>query len=78
MSKAKYVYRKLNTWEEIKITKKNIFKRLFCKHNYNYLIREKSDEIFCNPNGDEIEDICINCGKSQGTMFWEYEGMGYK
>ena len=77
-SKEKYVYRNINTWEEIKIARKNIFKKLICKHNYKYLIREKADEIFSNPNGDEVEYICINCGKSQGAMFWEYEGMGYK
>lgn len=83
MSNAdKYVYSNnllmSNPYEKVEIKRKNIFQRIVCNHNFQYLVREKADAIFLNPNGDVIEDICSKCGTSKGTMFWEYEGMGYK
>ena len=82
MSKKEYIYSRnllsVNPCKEVKINKKGYFGRLICNHNYQYLVREEKNQIFSNPNGDVIEQICISCGKSKGTMFWEYEGMGYK
>ena len=80
--KNKYVYRNnllmSNAYKEVKIQKKNIFQRIICHHDFQYLVREKADSVYLNPNGDVIEEICPKCGASRGTMFWEHEGMGYK
>lgn len=64
--------------KEVKINHKNIFKQLVCKHNFIYLVKIDAKTTFFNIKGDTIENICPKCGKSKGTMFWEYEGMGYK
>jgi hypothetical protein len=82
MPKNKYVYSNnlmmRNPYKQVEVKRKNIFQRLFCNHDFQYLVREKVGTIFCNPNGDEIEEICPKCGASKGTMFWEHEGMGYR
>ena len=82
MPKNKYIYSnnllKMNPYKKVEIKRKNIFQRIICNHDFQYLVREKADAIFLNPNGDVIEIICPKCGASRGTMFWEHEGMGYK
>jgi hypothetical protein len=80
--KNKYIYRNNltmpNSYKEVEIKEKNIFQRIICKHDYQYLIREKAGEAFKCISGDTIELICPKCGASRGTTFWEYEGWGYK
>lgn len=82
MPKNKYIYNNnllmMNPYKKVEIKRKNIFQRIICNHDFQYLVREKADAIFLNPNGDVIEIICPKCGASRGTMFWEHEGMGYK
>ena len=80
--KEKYIYSNnllmANPYKKVEIKRKNVFQRIICKHDFQYLVRNKKDKLFFNLNGDEIERICPKCGASKGTMFWEYEGMGYK
>ena len=56
MNKNKYVYRNnllmSNPYKEVKVQKKNIFQRIMCHHNFQYLVKEKTDSVFLNPNGD--------------------------
>lgn len=65
-------------YQQVNVTFKNKIKQLFCKHTFYYLVREEKNILFYSLKGDTIEIICPKCGKSKGTMLWEYEGMGYK
>lgn len=65
-------------YQLVDIMFKNKVQQLFCEHKFCYLVREKKGTLFHSLIGDTIEIICPKCGKSKGTMLWEYEGMGYK
>ena len=80
--KDKYIYKfHLLTrfpYEIVNVKFKSFIGRLLCRHEYCYLVREEKNSIIHSLRGDTIEHICYKCGKSKGTMLWEYEGMGYK
>ena len=65
-------------YKPVQINYKSFISQLFCKHNYQYLVKTVKGDMFVCISGDIIEEICPKCGKSKGTMFWEHEGMGYK
>lgn len=71
MPKNKYIYSNnllmMNPYKKVEIKRKNIFQRIICNHDFQYLVREKADAIFLNPNGDVIEIICPKCGASRGN-----------
>lgn len=54
--------------------RKNFITRLFCKHEYQYYANDNSLLI----NGERRYHICKKCGKYNGSIFLEYEGMGFK
>nr|DAI22364.1 MAG TPA: 30S ribosomal protein S2 [Caudoviricetes sp.] len=54
--------------------RKNFIIRLFCKHEYQYYADTKSLLV----SGERRYHICKKCGKYNGSIFLEYEGMGYK
>lgn len=71
--KVEYIYSKIKPpFNKVEVKRKNIFGRLFCKHNYRWLVREEKNAIYHSPMGDEIEHICINCGKSKEIDFLYY------
>lgn len=47
-----------------------ILKRLFCKHDYEYV---RKIEKYCNLNGDMIYKRCEKCGKLKGGKFMTNE-----
>lgn len=52
------------------ITKKNIFKRLFCNHKYEEGIISKPGSLpLFNLSGDTYTTLCIKCGKIKSTRF---------
>ena len=64
--KKKQLY-KFITW------RKNIFKRLVCKHEF------QGYNASGLMNGEYHTEICKKCGKVKyEPVFWEYEGMGFK
>lgn len=54
--------------------KKNFVKRLFCKHEFQYYADASSMLL----SGERRYYICKKCGKYNGSIFLEYEGMGFK
>lgn len=54
--------------------KKNPVERLFCKHEYQYYTNNNPLLV----SGQPVYHICKKCGKYDKTLFWEYEGMGFK
>ena len=54
--------------------RKNFIKRLFCKHEYQYYGDNNSMLL----SGERRYYICKKCGKYNGSIFLEYEGMGFK
>ncbi len=53
--------------------RKPLYKRLLCKHNF------KGYNASGLMNGEYHYEICTKCGKVKGeSVFWEYEGMGFK
>ena len=55
--------------------RKNFIKRLLCKHEYQYYT-DTSFPIMLS--GEKRYRICKKCGKYDGSIFIEYEGMGFK
>ena len=55
--------------------RKNFIKRLFCKHEYQYYADTGFIMLL---NGERRYYICKKCGKYNGSIFLEYEGMGFK
>lgn len=45
---------------------KPFFKRLFCKHEYEYF---KKQEPYLNLSGETQYCICTKCGKRNGNIF---------
>ena len=78
----KYTYKfhllTMYPYKPIEIHFESIIGQLLCRHEYGYFVREEKNSRFHSLRGDTIEHICYKCGKSKGTMLWEYEGMGYK
>ena len=54
--------------------RKNFIKRLLCKHEYQYYADTSSIML----SGEKRYRICKKCGKYDGSIFMEYEGMGFK
>ena len=54
--------------------RKNLIVRLFCKHEYQYY----ADTNSLLASGERRYYICKKCGKYNGSIFLEYEGMGFK
>ncbi len=54
--------------------RKNFIKRFFCKHEYQYYAKNNS----LLTSGETRYHICKKCGKYNGSIFLEYEGMGFK
>ena len=54
--------------------RKNFIIRLFCKHDYQYYADTNSLLV----SGERRYHICKKCGKYNGSIFLEYEGMGFK
>ena len=53
--------------------RKNMFKRLICKHEY------QGYNLQGSLRGEYHTEICKKCGKVKyKPVFWEYEGMGFK
>ena len=57
------------------ITQKSKLKQLFCKHSY---VKARKQELFAVLSGERIYTVCEKCGKIKGSIFYEYEGNGYK
>lgn len=78
--KAKYEYMTpLNStkpYERVEVNKKNFIEKLFCKHQYCTLVRRDELDIFLT-GGDEMVTICPKCGKTKGSFFGRYDGLGY-
>lgn len=55
--------------------RKNFLKRLFCKHEYQYYVDTGCHFLI---HGERRYYICKKCGKYKGSIFCEYEGMGFK
>ena len=54
--------------------RKPLYKRLFCKHEYQWYHDTSSFLL----NGETQFRICKKCGKFGCSIFAEYEGMGFK
>lgn len=50
-------------------------KQLFCKHDKQWYTK---NEKFSALNGETRYLVCSKCQKEFGTIFAEYEGMGFK
>ena len=61
---------------EANINNKGFLGRLFCKHNYQLF--KKPQGLFAVISGQTCIRVCPKCGKQDGEVFLEYEGMGYK
>lgn len=57
--------------------KKNIIKRMFCRHEYRQYLEIGEYLIL---SGDYICTICTKCGNLKSRDFYEYndEGTGYR
>ena len=66
--------------KKIKISWKKCFvKRLFCKHDFKYYAEQTNDiNHILLSNGERRHYVCSKCGKYKGSIFLEYEGMGFK
>lgn len=56
--------------------KKPWYKQLFCKHDFQYYKKLETGVMLAN--GEYRYFICSKCGKYNGKVFLEYEGMGFK
>ncbi|AZS15344.1 hypothetical protein EI981_13315 [Paenibacillus lutimineralis] len=57
------------------VSMKHWFKRLFCKHDYKPFTKNSK---FHHIQGERVYIICTKCGHEKGSIFYEYEGSGYK
>lgn len=55
--------------------KKPWYKRLLCKHNFQYYKPKGGSRL---ASGEYRYLICSKCGKYKNEIFLEYEGRGFK
>lgn len=54
----------------------NKIKQKFCKHDFQWYAEDSRG--FCRINGRMLYLVCTKCGKVNGSVLQEYEGMGFK